>query len=114
LKIQKTCFLKNTDFPLFGEKHVFHQKPEKPRFYPFIDKTILLQLMTIALLRLYNTKDTRQKKVSRGAHKPFQNFELEMELNISIKFPVTIDDYRATAFVIKTLEKRQQTGQVFT
>jgi hypothetical protein len=31
----KNSFSKNTDFPLFGEKRVFHQKPEKHPFSPF-------------------------------------------------------------------------------
>jgi hypothetical protein len=44
---------------------LFTKKPEKPRFRRFIDKTILLQLMTIALLRLYITKRKQKETVKR-------------------------------------------------
>ena len=60
LEKQQNHVLRKSTFLVFGEKHVFHQKTRKTPFSPFFDKIILLQLMTIALLRLYNQKRTNE------------------------------------------------------
>ena len=64
--------------------------------------------MTIALLRLYKKPKRSVKKMSPGLVRRRFIFWIEIPRLIPLgKNPVTIDDYRATAFVKKTKSLEQ-------
>jgi hypothetical protein len=62
--------------------------------------------MTIALLRLYSINQKKQKEDKDIYH--FIGGKKSPRKNALGKNPVTIDDYRATAFVLQTKKNRKR------